>query len=100
MERAGAYQDHRYLELKARLATRLRRLRKQRGWTQAEAAERCGLSREQWSHLEAAALNPTFVTLCKLAAGLGVDAARLISPIKVDPKLLDPDRRGRLDKVP
>jgi transcriptional regulator with XRE-family HTH domain len=89
-----------YLEIKARLAVRIRQLREQRGWSQAEAADRGGFSRPQLAAIETCVDNPTFVTLARLADMFGVDAAELIQPVEVPAELLDPSRRGRRDRIP
>lgn len=68
-----------YADAQARLRANLRRLREERGWTQAEAAERCGMSFQQLSQVESGRSNVTLVTLCRLARGLGVDLADLVA---------------------
>ena len=50
----------------------LMKLRAQYGWTQAEAATHCGLSR--WSYTE----HPRTITLDKIAKGFGISYASLL----------------------
>jgi transcriptional regulator with XRE-family HTH domain len=57
---------------------RLRKLRKGRGMSQRELAERAGISREYLTRLEAAQQDPTLGTLEKLAKALGVRMTRLL----------------------
>lgn len=54
------------------------RIRKERGWTQEELAERSGLSQQYISGLERGRRNPTILTLFELAQALGVNPADLI----------------------
>ncbi len=55
----------------------LRRLREQRGWTQAQLAERAGVDRVSIARYETAARAPDFETACRLADALGVKLERL-----------------------
>lgn len=74
-----------YADAQARLRENLRRIRGERGWTQAEAAERCGMKFQHLSQLESGRSNVTLVTLCRVARGLGVDIADLIALRPVEP---------------
>lgn len=70
-----------YLALQERLRENLRRIRQERGWTQAEAAKRCGrMSYQHFAQLESGRTNVTLVTLCRIAGGLGVDVVELLGP--------------------
>jgi transcriptional regulator with XRE-family HTH domain len=62
------------------VAMRLKRLREQRGWSQATLAERAGVSRPYLARLETARQDPRLSTLEKLAKALGVPVARLLQP--------------------
>lgn len=53
---------------------RIRELRKERGLTQAQLAERAGLPQSYISRLENGEHSPTAKTITKLAEGLGVSA--------------------------
>ncbi|MEW6574746.1 MAG: helix-turn-helix transcriptional regulator [Pseudomonadota bacterium] len=48
------------------------KIRKARGWTQEQLAERSGLSQQYISGLENGQRNPTIVTVYELATALGV----------------------------
>lgn len=55
------------------------RIRKERGWTQEELAERSGLSQQYISDLERGKRNPTIVTIYELAQALGVSHMEMVS---------------------
>jgi transcriptional regulator with XRE-family HTH domain len=61
-------------------AERLRRLRQERFLTQAELAERAGLTKLTISRLEAGRAAPHARTVRKLAAALGVEPGDLARP--------------------
>jgi transcriptional regulator with XRE-family HTH domain len=61
-----------------RVAERLQQLRKRRKWTQAELADKAGLSRGYLARLETARQDPTLTTLEALARALGVKVSRLL----------------------
>ena len=56
------------------------RIRKERGWTQEELAERSGLSQQYLSGLERGKRNPTIVTIYELSLALGVSHVELVKP--------------------
>lgn len=56
------------------------RIRKERGWSQEELAERSGLSQQYLSGLERGKRNPTIVTIYELAAALKVSHLELVKP--------------------
>ena len=56
------------------------RIRKERGLTQEQLAERSGLSQQYLSGLERGRRNPTIVTLFEIAAALGVSHVDLVKP--------------------
>ncbi len=56
------------------------RIRKERGLTQEQLAERSGLSQQYLSGLERGLRNPTIVTLFELAAALGATHIELVQP--------------------
>ncbi|MDO9019843.1 MAG: helix-turn-helix transcriptional regulator [Deltaproteobacteria bacterium] len=75
------YRSREYLDLVGRVATNVRQLRQTRGWTQEEAATRCGqLSVYVLRQIESAQTNVTAVTLARLSAGFGVDVADFLAP--------------------
>ena len=57
---------------------RVRRLRRERGLTLQDVADRAGISGSTVSKIENSNLSPTFDGLLKLARGLGVDMATLL----------------------
>ncbi|MBF0356882.1 MAG: helix-turn-helix transcriptional regulator [Alphaproteobacteria bacterium] len=60
------------MELGKRIGKRLRELREQRGWTQAEFAERNGKAIETISNIERGKTVPGLLTLERFARSLGV----------------------------
>lgn len=55
------------------------RLRKERGWTQEQLAERSGLSQQYLSDLERGKRNPTVVTVYEIAQALEVSHLDLLT---------------------
>lgn len=53
-------------------------LRKERGWTQEELAERSGLTQQYLSDLERGKRNPTIVTIYEIAQALDVSHLDLL----------------------
>lgn len=60
-------------------ADRLRSLREDRGWTQAELAARAGLCRQAVWRLESGSRRPGLTTLQQLAEALAVSVGDLLS---------------------
>jgi transcriptional regulator with XRE-family HTH domain len=67
------------VDVRQRLATNLRRLRNQHGWSQEDYADRAGIHRTYVSDLERAARNPTITLVEKLAVPFNVTASDLIA---------------------
>jgi transcriptional regulator with XRE-family HTH domain len=69
------------------VARNVRRLRRERGYSQSELARRAGLAKQTLSSIEAGDANPTVLTLTTIAAALAVPVAHLLteygSPILV-----------------
>lgn len=63
----------------ARLGLRLKQLRKAREWTQGDLGKRSGVATSTISKVENNQLSPTFETLLKLAEGMDVDIAELLT---------------------
>lgn len=79
--RAPQYTDPTYLEIVARIAANLRRLREARGWSQEECAFQCGdMSPSMLRTVERGATNVTTTTLARLCKGLGTDVVELLAP--------------------
>ena len=64
------------------LADNVLRLRMERGWTQAELAERVGTKQANISRLENGLANPTFKFLQKLSEVFGVELAISLGPLQ------------------
>lgn len=60
----------------------LRKLRQERGLTLEEAAERASLDWKHWQKVEAAMINPTLVTIYRLARGLQISLEDLFVGVK------------------
>jgi transcriptional regulator with XRE-family HTH domain len=69
----------------------LRKVRKSRGLTQTELAERCGIAQPTISDLERTGREPHYSTLRRLADGLGVEVTKLFE---------DPDGRPKVPQLP
>lgn len=66
------------MDIRGRLAKKLRVLRQERGWSQEAFADEAGLHRTYISDLERGARNPTITVVDKLATALGVTPGRLL----------------------
>jgi transcriptional regulator with XRE-family HTH domain len=58
------------MDIRRRVGLNMKRLRQEKGWSQEEFAERCGLHRTYISGLERGVRNPTITVLEKIAAAL------------------------------
>ncbi len=58
------------------------RIRRERGHTQEQVAERSGFSQQYISGLEQGRRNPTVVTLFELAQAIGTTPPELITPLR------------------
>lgn len=61
------------------LGERIRKLRKKRGWTQAEMAEKVGIDRSFLADVERGKRNISILNLNLIALGLRVSLSRLLS---------------------
>ena len=61
------------------LGGRIRKLRKQRGWTQAVMAEKVGIDRSFLADVERGKRNISILNLDVIAEGLGVTLSKLLS---------------------
>lgn len=64
-------------KLRKDLGQRIRQLRKAKGWTQQELAERADLDWKYFGAIERGERNPTLDNIGKVAQGLGVDVHHL-----------------------
>ena len=62
-----------------RLGDRIRKLRKKRGWTQAEMAEKVGIDRSFLADVERGKRNISILNVALIAKGLKVSLAQLFS---------------------
>lgn len=62
------------------LGQRVRELRKTKGWTLEQAAQRAGLARSTLSKIENGQMSPTYDALKKLAEGLAISVPQLFTP--------------------
>ena len=78
------------------LGARVRALRKDRGWTLQQAAQRAGLARSTLSKIENRQMSPTFEAMRKLAQGLDIPMPQLFTPSQSGsaPARLEVVRRG------
>jgi transcriptional regulator with XRE-family HTH domain len=68
-------------DLLVRLGTRIRKLRKKRGWTQVEMAEKVGIDRSFLADVERGKRNVSILNLELIASGLRVSLSQLFSRI-------------------
>jgi transcriptional regulator with XRE-family HTH domain len=66
------------MDVRARLASNIKRLRKARGWSQETLADEIGIDRTYVSGIERLVRNPTILVLERIAITLGVPAGRLL----------------------
>lgn len=69
------------MDVYAQLATRIRKLRNERQWSQEELAERTDLHRTYISHIEGGKRQISVETLCKIAKGFNINPSELIKDI-------------------
>ena len=68
------------MDVRARLTRNMQRLRRERGWSQEELADRSGLHRTYISGVERGVRNPTLTVLDRIAAALEVGIGALTDP--------------------
>lgn len=68
------------MDMRKLVGSNAARIRKEKGLTQEQLAERCGLSQQYLSKLERGRRNPTIVTLYEIANALGVSHVDLVQP--------------------
>jgi transcriptional regulator with XRE-family HTH domain len=67
------------VDIRQRLASNLRRLRGEHGWSQEDYADRAGIHRTYVSDIERGARNPTITVVEKLAVPFGIAPSDLIA---------------------
>ncbi len=60
------------------LGERIRKIREEKGWTQAEVADRINISSSAYGQIERKAGQSSFATLCKIAYALDVTVLFLV----------------------
>lgn len=60
------------------LGEKIKKFRLRKGFTQYELADKCQINRNYIGMLERGERNPTYLTLLKIAGGLGVKMGELI----------------------
>src|ERR671916_3400603 len=78
----------------------VRGLRRERGLTLEELAERSGVSRAMISKVERGEKNPTLVVAAKLAEGLGITLSQLAGMEERRGTILIPPQRGEMKRGP
>jgi len=68
------------MDMRKLVGRNIARLRREKGLTQEEVAERSGFSQQYLSSLEQGRRNPTIITLYELAQALGVSHVELVLP--------------------
>jgi transcriptional regulator with XRE-family HTH domain len=66
------------VDILQRLGSNIRRLRKEKGWSQEQFADEAGIHRTYISDLERGSRNPTVRVLEKLASPFEVEPGRLL----------------------
>lgn len=66
------------MDIRLRLGRNIRKLRKEKGWSQEAYADEVGIHRTYVSDIERGARNPTILIVEKLAQTLGVSASSLL----------------------
>lgn len=69
------------MDVYAKLATKVRKLRNERQWSQEELADRSGLHRTYISHIENGKREISVETLCKIAKGFDISPSELMENI-------------------
>lgn len=70
------------MDIRDRIGWNLRRLRKERNFTQEEFATDSGFDRGYISGVERGVRNPSVLVLARIAKALDVDVVELIDPVK------------------
>ena len=76
------------------LASTLKTLRQQRGWSLSRLAEETGVSKAMLGQIERGESSPTVATLWKIATGLNVPFSLFITPPESDNEPFDPQQQA------
>lgn len=74
------------MNIQAGLGTRIRKLRKKKGWSQEELADICGLHRSHMGEIERGRANITLATLEIIAQKLQTNPATLLKDLAGEPQ--------------
>lgn len=66
------------MDVRKRLAVNMKRLRKERGWSQETLADEAGLDRTYISGIERLVKNPTVIVVDRIAGALGCTIGALL----------------------
>lgn len=66
------------MDVRQRLAVNIKRLRKERGWSQEALADEAGLDRTYISGIERVVKNPTVTVVDRIASALGCPLGNLL----------------------
>ena len=66
------------MDVRHRLAVNIKRLRKERGWSQETLADEAGLDRTYISGIERVVRNPTVTVIERLAVALGCKLGQIL----------------------
>ena len=66
------------MDIRQQVGLNVKRMRREKGWSQEELADRCGLHRTYISGVERGIRNPTVLVLVKIASTLEAEAADLL----------------------
>lgn len=66
------------MDIRQRLAVNMKRLRKERGWSQEALADEAGLDRTYISGIERVVKNPTITVVERIASALGCPLGELL----------------------
>lgn len=66
------------MDVRQRLAVNMKRLRKERGWSQEALADEAGLDRTYISGIERVVKNPTVTVVDRIASALGCHLGHLL----------------------
>lgn len=68
------------MDMRKLVGSNTARIRKEKGLTQEQLAERTGISQQYISGLENGRRNPTIVTIFEISSALGVEHMELVKP--------------------
>lgn len=81
------------------VAREIRRLRKEKDWTQTELAVYAGSSQPTINQIESGTRNPSTRTLEKIAGALGVEVGDLFPKLEAPLPFEEPERRAQVEKL-